>query len=222
METNPDDPSNAVEIKPDTAGDRDSRPVGAEAARQALETPPANLEKIEPAPKTPELLDKKIEQAKQIMFGKYEKYGAQIEQFEAVQVGSALVVAYTGQYGLDLAIPSRYGEGIGYKEKLMRSWNAIHANPEDDRFMVEIDGEKLDTRKGMTYTLQEVLVSEGKIKIDGHGHPQVWVTGEEQKHELDRQSQKKLLKVKLCVVWVTRTLRQIDSVFDPRLYSLKI
>jgi len=184
METDPDELSSAAEIKPDTGGDSSvSKPIGAKAAREALKATPANSGDLSPAPRIPELLAEKIEQVKQAMFKKFERYGAKADQFETIQVGSQLVVAYTGNKGLDLAKQLNPKREISYKDTLKRSWRAIHADPSDTRFVVKIDDEEFDTRDGMTYELQELLVAEGKIKIDASGRPQVWVTGKKPDNE---------------------------------------
>lgn len=151
-------------------------------ARQALEAPP-QPDTPEPILEIPEVLRQKIEQVKQAMFKKFERYGAKADQFETIQVGSQLVVAYTGNKGLDLAKQLNPKREISYKDTLKRSWRAIHADPSDTRFVVKIDDEEFDTRDGMTYELQELLVAEGKIKIDASGRPQVWVTGKKPDNE---------------------------------------
>lgn len=82
---------------------------------------------------------------------KYEKCGATVEDFELV----GDTVMYTAVSGLELGDPREARD-----EK--RSWDSIMADPEDERFVMEINGRKVDTRQGMTRELYEAFVKAKK------------------------------------------------------------
>lgn len=147
-------------------------------AEKAIGIGAPGANELQPVPKTPELLEKKIAQTKQALAKKYEHQGLKPEHFEVVQIGDRLVVAYTGSDGIDLSFSA---VNTSSNPASKRTWDVITASNSSPRFMVEVDGIEHDARAGMTLELQQKLIEQGKVEYNQEGYPRtkIWLTGEE-------------------------------------------
>lgn len=90
-------------------------------------------------------LEAKVEMAREALAKKYEQYGVTPDDFGLVEVGDrngeiiSRVVMLTSQSGIDLGDPNQ-------ETDYNRSFSALTANSNDERFKVYIDGIIFDTR----------------------------------------------------------------------------
>lgn len=88
------------------------------------------------------------------------------------------IVMCTDVRGIDFGDPN-----VVYDSR--RSWDSIMADPEDERFIITVNGKRYDTRAGMTYEAYEELLRAkkdvGEMMPDGDYEDWAaltWVTGD--------------------------------------------
>lgn len=135
-----------------------------------------------------------IKLADRLTEGMAEKFCAPIDQFVQVQVAdeesSRLAVVFAAEYALP--VDTTIALGRLSLPGLQGSWKSIFRPANQERYLVEADGQQYDTRYGMTFEVYEAmvrgLIKENKTLPDcdkvfdpasaTHFQPRTFLTGE--------------------------------------------
>lgn len=117
------------------------------------------------------------------------RFGVSVEDFSLFRTVNERgdpchTVAYVASLGIDLGNPN-------YRYDSDRSWDGIFDESNSRKFIVEVDGEQFDVRKGMTLAVYQAFIESSMRKnrkplpdsIDlmeytGGYYPSTWLTGE--------------------------------------------
>ncbi len=138
-----------------------------------------------------DLTPEQQEKAAKVKAALAEKFGVTEIVFSTLKVTTEegderLIVAFDARSGIDLG-----GKRKDYDPK--RSWNSIFDKKNDGKFIIEVDGQKFDSRLGMTRATYEAMVAEARVYVEAlplhdsrelseqNGEPWTWtwLTGEE-------------------------------------------
>jgi hypothetical protein len=118
-----------------------------------------------------------------------ERFDVSAEDFSVLRTsgedGDTLTVVYTAGNGIDLGDSDKDYDTA-------RSWDAIFGEDADERFVVEVDGKAVDSRRGMTREVYDAFIQDARDKgIDplpdspqlsdqnGDIWTDTWLTGED-------------------------------------------
>jgi len=104
------------------------------------------------------------EKATKLTTAMAEKFGVSKEDFSVLRTtaedgSDRFTLAYTAGNGLDMANSKE-----DYDPR--RSWNGLFDKKADKNFMIEVDGQKIDSRTGMTEAAYDAFIADAKARGD--------------------------------------------------------
>lgn len=154
-------------------------------ADQSLEAQP----KVEHLSVFRELNEEQQEKAVTLMTAMAEKFGVNFEDFSVVKSvgedgGDCYTVVYAATTGIDIGDPEKDSDS-------KRSWESILSEEAEDAFIIELDGQSVDTRTGMTESVYRAFIAEAKSQgisplpdspalsdQNDDNWPSTWLTGQ--------------------------------------------